>query len=161
MTTVPPMLWLDPSVALPAWLVAGIGRVAVEWSALEWQCEDAIRSLLQTDVKRGRIAVTGMNMRSRVTCLTNLLQAFKLTRLRETFVKLGDEITQKREGERNKVVHGLWARVEGEWYVIRTSGARELLLSGKVSRAVLPQREKVTLHEIAAIRDQSGRYARR
>jgi hypothetical protein len=150
------MLWLDPRLDLPRWLVAGLGRIAAEWSELEWQFEDAIRISLQTDVKLGRIAVTGMNMRSRVICLTNLLKAWRLDSLHDRFVKIGTEITNHRESERNRLVHGLWAKVAHNWYVIRTSGAgtREVEPFGKVTRAVLPQMEKITRRRLVTIRSQ-------
>ena len=42
----PGMIWLDPRSDLPDWLLAGIGRIAVEWSLLEYELEETICTLL-------------------------------------------------------------------------------------------------------------------
>jgi hypothetical protein len=67
---------------IPQWLAAQIGRVAAEWSDSEWQLE-AIRLLLAVHIKHGRIVTTGMNMKSRLTTATNLVQAYLLEEIVE------------------------------------------------------------------------------
>src|ERR1700704_5810330 len=103
-----PFDWLDPRLDLPTWLFAGIGRIAAEWSFLEWELEETIRVLHDTNVKFARIAVTGMNVRSRVMCISSLLQGHDQHSLSAQFGKLGKTLTENREPERNKVAHGLF-----------------------------------------------------
>jgi hypothetical protein len=59
---------------------------------------------------------------------------------------------EKQEEHRNKLVHGVWGRVEGTWELIRTSGARELPEVGSLPRPVLPQREPMTPDKTKDIR---------
>jgi|HubBroStandDraft_6_1064221.scaffolds.fasta_scaffold703823_2 hypothetical protein len=159
LTTIP-FVWLDPCLDMPAWLFAGIGRIAAEWSYLEWELEETIRVLHDTDVKRARIAVTGMNVRSRVMCIANLLQAQDLHSMSSQFAKLGKTLTDEREPERNKVAHGLFSKLNNEWFVIRTSGVRTVHNIGRVSRSTLPERELITRDALRETRSRI-RLARR
>jgi hypothetical protein len=154
-----PWVWIDHRIDVPVWIVKYIGRIAVEWSDLEWQMEDMIRLLMGTLLRNGRISTTGMNMRSRVMVATNFVQAQVyhneldpafLTRT----IKIGKSITEKLEGERNKVVHGLWGKYDGQWCILRNSGTRstpELREIKKLARAVLPQRENVTPEKLDSL----------
>jgi hypothetical protein len=146
-----PFVWLDPSLDMPAWIFAGIGRIAAEWSYLEWELEETIRVLHDTDIKRARIAVTGMNVRSRIMCIVGLLQASDLHSLANQFGKFSKTLTEDREPERNKVAHGLFAKLNNEWNVIRTSGVRSVQNVGKITRSALPQRELVTRDSLQEI----------
>lgn len=152
-------IWVDYRTDVPNWLAAGIGHIAVEWSHLESQFEEAIRLLLPGEMHIGRIIATGMNMRSRVMTTTNLVYSYvyygKLKQaLHDEIAKIGNKITDGVETERNKLVHGLWGRVEGHWELLRNSGARALPPVGKLPRAVMPQREQITPEKIKSIRDK-------
>jgi hypothetical protein len=154
-----PWVWIDPRVDIPQWLAGLIGRIAAEWSELEWQYEEIIRLLADIPIRSGRVITTGMNMKSRVMVATNFAQglAYKNLLPVEVFREVkaqATSITENLERERNKVVHGLWGRREGHWHLLRTSGARDgagLPEIGRLSRSVLPQREKMTRTEIGGI----------
>jgi hypothetical protein len=154
-------VWLDPRLDMPAWLFAGIGRIAAEWSYLEWALEETIRILHQTDVKRGRIAAAGMNARTRAVCITSLLQAHELNALSEQFAKLAERLNDH-ESERNMVAHGFWSKLNSEWFVIRTSGVRSVRDIGKIRRSTLPQRKLITLSILlTGFARTSGMHGRR
>jgi hypothetical protein len=146
----------QPRVDLPPWLAEGIGQIASEWSHLEWQLEDAIRVLLQTDVKRARIVTTGMNIRTRGTCLVSLMQAMNVSETLITAVAAINKcISDQLESERNKIVHGLWAKAGNEWRLLIRTGARKQPIpgrKGKFRRSVLPEEEIVTPTSLSAIR---------
>jgi hypothetical protein len=154
-----PFVWLDPRLDMPAWLFAGIGRIAAEWSYLESELEETIRVLHDTDVKRARIAVTGMNVRSRLACISSLLQAHGLIDLSIEFAKLTKTISDNRQPERDKIVHGLWSKLNKNWIVIRSSGVRSIPDIGRISRSTLPQQETSSKISISDIRDRI-RFAR-
>ena len=145
--------WHAHRVDLPAWIATAIGKITAEWSDLEWKMEEVVRLLLGTDIERGRIAVNGMNMRNRVRVANNLVQSRNLNpMISKEATNIGTEITERVEGERNMVVHAIWARVEGEWYILRTSGVRKDAAGQKLARAVLPQREHITPARLLKIR---------
>lgn len=134
----PGMVWLDPRRDLPDWLFAGIGRIAAEWSLLEYELEETIRVLLDVDVKRARIITAGMNARSRLACISNMMQMRDIAT--NEFQTLRNRIEKEIENERNKIVHSLWGQIEPKWYIIRTGGKRDASGAIKLSRAVLPER---------------------
>ena len=155
-------LWMDTRTDVPVWISNGIGRIAVEWSKLEEHFEETIRLLMATDMHIGRIAITGMGLRSRTKLAVDLAQAhvFYGSLKTDAFDEIADirtKITDRPgyEQERNKVVHGLWARVEGQWYLLRSTGARsipEVVADlGKLARATLPQKEIMTREKLATI----------
>jgi hypothetical protein len=153
----PAWVWLQHRVDIPSWLAIGIGQIASEWSDLEWQFEDAIRMLLQTDVKRGRIVTTGMNMRGRIACLISLMHAVQIDdHLIDSTITIGTCITERLEGERNKIIHGLWSKVGRDWNLLISAGTRKHPVQGrrKFRRSVLPERETATSQSLAEIRER-------
>jgi hypothetical protein len=154
----PKIVLRQPRLDIPSWLAKGIGQIASEWSHLEWQFEDAIRILLQTDVKRGRIVTTGMNIRGRCTCLLSLMHALNLDRaLISTVNEINKRICDQLESERNTVVHGLWTKADKEWRLLIRSGARKQPIPGrwgKFKRSVLPEEEVITPTKISEIRNR-------
>src|SRR5215472_4043783 len=152
----PSMVWLDPRSDMPAWLYSGIGHVAAEWSCLEWELEETIRVLLEADVKRARIMTIGMNTRSRLACIQNLMQMHKA--VVGDYKKLRNRIEHHIESDRNKVVHALWGKIGTTWYIIRTSGNRG---DGdpKLSRAVLPERIPISARSLSEIASQTRKAA--
>jgi hypothetical protein len=152
-----PWVWFDHRTDLPKWLTARIGQITVEWSVLERELEEAVRLLADVDIRYGRILTTGMTARTRLKTATNLIQDHvyrdKLkTEFLARFDQISKRITQKLEGERNLLVHGLWDRVQGQWYVLQNSGSRpspQLKPAiNKLARAVLPQRKPVTANSL-------------
>jgi hypothetical protein len=152
-----PWTWIDHRIDPPAWITKYIGRIAVAWSDLEWQLEDAILLTMQTDI--GRMVTTGISTRSRVSAVTNLVQSHVYyDTLDPSFLErtrnIGDTITGSLEADRNRIVHGLWGPHEGEWYLLRNSGTRAvagLPAIKKLARAVLPQHEKFTPEKLGGI----------
>jgi hypothetical protein len=163
---IPDVMWVNHRTDIPTWLATEIGRIAAEWSELEWQFEETIRLLMPAEIKTGRIVTNGMNMRSRITTATNLTKAHvidgNLTQDRhDEICSIGQEIREKIEGERNQVVHGLWGRIGSGWYLLRNSGGRTLAPVGRLARSVLPQKVHMTPAKTrtirAAIKRLSGR----
>jgi hypothetical protein len=142
-------IWVEYRTDIPNWLALEIGRIAVEWSRLEAHFEEVIRLLMPAEMYIGRIATTGMNIRTRVAVASNLVRGHVLHGLlkqatHDEITSIGADVTDGKnriDADRNKLVHGLWARVEGRWELIRSSGTRPLDPVGKTARAVLPQRE--------------------
>lgn len=169
-----PYVWINHRVDTPAWVVKHIGRIAIEWSNLEWQLEETIRLLMNLPIEQGRIATTGMNMRSRVITATNLVkshvyQSVLPSSFSDRIVALNKQITGNVESDRNKFVHGLYGKWRGKWYVLRNSGVRTFPqlqeIGKKLPRAVLPQREELspsfmeaTLSEITKLRLQMIKF---
>lgn len=108
-----------------------------------------IRMLLETDIKRARIVVTGMNMRTRTTIAASLAQALNLP-MADKLEKFGHD-AEALKSERDKYAHALWGKVATHWLVTRTSGSRTRD-GKKTSRAFLPTGEIVTRAKISAIR---------
>ena len=149
---------------LPGWLASGIGCVAAEWSALEWELEETIRLLIPTHIQHGRIVSARAGMLARIMIATNLAQAYVLRKemqvdLYEQFVEIGERIKNAEE-DRNKIIHGLWGLAEDQWYLLWERQQRAVADFGKRSngkaiklrRAVLPQRELMTREKIKTIR---------
>src|SRR5579859_1419230 len=146
-----PVFWLTHRTDVPPWIAQAIGKIVVEYSYLEWQFEEIIRLLLETDIKRARIVATGMNMRTRTAVAATLARAHGKGFTAEV-QKLGEE-ARKLQTERDKLAHGLWSRVGRNWRVVRTSSARSI--GGvKIARAFLPSSEPVTKAAIAKTRDR-------
>ena len=150
--------------SIPAWLAKGIGHIAAEWSALEWELEDTIRILLAIDIGNAKIATTGMNMKSRFTTATNLTQAYLLQKaipveLCEELINIERRVRNVEE-DRNKYVHGLWGLVEGKWYLLWQRQQRAVSDFGKrahgkplkLRRAVLPTLDPVTDDKMQSVR---------
>ena len=154
--------WFDHRTDVPRWLAAGIGQIAIEWSVLERELEELIRLLMDVEINVGRMSTTGMNARTRILVATNFTQSHVRNNnlpchFLTNFIKLGERITDKLEGERNKLVHGLWDRKRGtrRWHVLRTTGARRIPELTpeikKLSRTVLPQGEEMTREKLEDI----------
>ena len=144
-----PRLWLTHRTDILPWLATAIGRIMAEYSYLEWQFEEIIRLLLETDIKRARIAVTGMNMRTRATVAASLANALILPMV-DDLEKLGRD-AEALKSERDKYAHGLWGKVASRWLVTRVSGSRTR--DGKtITRAFLPTGEIITRANVASIR---------
>ena len=149
----PGWVWVTHRVDVPSSLTAWVGRIMVEWSEFEWQLEEAIRLLLDSEIKPARIIVAGMNARSRLRAISNLVQSHTLApAIHKEAIDIGNRIEKVQPG-RDIVAHGLWGRVNGQWYVLTNSGSRTLPPWGKVARVVLPQRLAVTPDSLRAIRD--------
>jgi hypothetical protein len=154
----PKIVQRQPRLDIPSWLAKGIGQIASEWSHLEWQFEDAIRILLQTDVKRARIVTTGMNIRTRCTCLLSLMHSLNTNKqLIGIVTDINTSISKSLENDRNKVVHGLWTKADKNWRLLIRSGSRKTPIpgrQGKFKRSVLPEEEVITPATLSDIRDR-------
>ena len=144
--------WFDHRTDVPQWLAAGVGQIAIEWSVLERELAEAIRLLMDTDIRTGRIVTTGMNMRTRVTVTANFIQSHIYeSKLPANFLidfdKISTLITEL-ESNRNRFVHGLWDKRKGQWRVLQMSAARKAKQLEpelkKLSRSVLPEHTVVT-----------------
>lgn len=158
-----PWKWFDHRSDLPKWLTSGLGQIAVEWSMLEREMEELIRLLLDTDIRKGRISTTGMNLRTRMTVVTNFLQSYVYSskldpKFLADFEKLRLRISDKIELERNKMIHGLWDKRDGKWHVLRISAARVAPLVQpeikRLARAVVPQTNPVSHQTLVTITRQ-------
>ena len=151
-----PYIWIDQRIDVPQWLAAEIGRIAVEWSDLEWQLEETIRLLVPTHIQHARIVTTGMNVRSRLKVAENLVishfHAGTLPKDACLQFRKHKEFVERIEPDRHKLVHGLWGRVEGHWELLRRAATRKMPEVGAVPRAVLPQRERITAGAARKIR---------
>ena len=115
---------------------------------------------METNVKFARIIATGMNLRTRLQNVNNLLHAYVYggtlpVEFIDEFKKLSKRIDVKVETDRNNLVHGTWARVDGKWLLIRSAkGTRghSQLKGFKLPRAVLPQLEPWSRDKTEAIR---------
>jgi len=138
-------------------LAAEIGLVCAYWSRLEWELQDTVRLLLAADDRRGRIATNGMNVRSRLLCVESLMVANQMPdSLVKEFRKFADVITNKREAERNKIVHSLWHKdaTTGDFRIIITSGSWTPPGGEKIRRSVRPESERMNAADARAIRDR-------
>jgi hypothetical protein len=152
-------VWIDYRTDVPNWLVAEIGRIAVEWSRLEAHFEELIRLLVQVEIHYGRMLTTGMTLRSRIATATNLAQGHVLygslkPAMRDEIIKFGKAVLGDLDGERNKLIHGLWGRLDGEWTLVKMSGTRKIDPVGKLPRPVLPQKEAVTKTTAKEVRER-------
>jgi len=141
--------WVTHRVDIPKWLATSIGRLMAEQSDLEWQFEEVIRILLETDIKRGRMVAVGMNLRGQIKLASNLILCHGATK---SFAKTLDAIAKEAEKLktfRDRLAHGAWGKIGPDWYVLSASGARSLG-GNTVSRAYLPSREKMTRRLVAS-----------
>jgi hypothetical protein len=150
------VMWLTHRLDVPTWIERWVGRIAIAWASLEYEFEETIRLVLDMGIKQGRIIAVGMNLRSRIACAQSLIAALALEddRFEPILAKaksLMEEI-EHYQPERDKYVHAIWARHADNWYIIRSSGSRRLDPIGKVKRAVLPEKELVTLGALRKVR---------
>lgn len=148
-----PWIWFDHRTDLPSWLLRGIAQVIVEWSVLERELEEAIRLLMDTNTRVGRIVANKMNARTRVALINNFIQTWVYyekfePRLISEFAKFSRHLTEVLEVKRNTLAHGVWGRRKGKWYVLRVTGKAETPELAPdmthLSRAVLPRSELIT-----------------
>lgn len=140
--------WVTHRVDIPKWLATSMGRLIAEQSDLEWQFEEVIRILLETDIKRGRMVAVGMNLRGRLKLANNLILCHRATK---PFAKALNAIAKEAEKLktfRDRLAHGAWGKIGPDWCVLSASGSRSIDAT-TVSRAYLPSREKMTPKLIA------------
>lgn len=95
---------------LPNDMRIAIGDVTAFWSFLEFQVEQIIHHLLGIGPKQGRIVTTQMNIRPKTEIVTLLMKVNEVDpKFADEFAAILLEINTL-QTERNKVVHGLWAR---------------------------------------------------
>jgi len=151
--------WIETRTDLPDWIAIGIGRIAIEFSEIEWQLEETIRVLMDTSVKFGRIITDGMPFRSRLEKVRHLLQAYVWDQLIDGDT-LGknfssfEELAKDCGDVRNMYAHGLWGHRDGQWVVKRTSNVRDgdslAPEIKKMARAVIAQPHVVTSEVLAS-----------
>jgi hypothetical protein len=146
---------IETTTYLTADMGSAIADVAAAWSSLELELEHTIKQLGRMPHKTARVLVTGMNARTRLGCVEGLLQLRPATSgaLVEEFTKIKTEIEQGAEGDRNKVVHGIWHRTPKDGYfLVRTSGAwAPPGKKGKFKRSVHAELEPIDSPKIRAI----------
>ncbi len=96
-----------------------------------------------------------MNARTRLGCIEGLIQlrgSVDQTLVGE-FKKIQDDVEQRVEGDRNKVVHAVWHRAKkGNYFLVRTSGAWVPPgKTGKIKRSVHAELEPIDSAKIQAI----------
>lgn len=151
MTNTPTIIWVEHRTDLPDWLALGVGRIAIEFSDLEWQLEETIRVLLTTGIKFGRIMTTGMSFRSRLATARSLVQAYVfdgvMTSLHLDQFSLMHTQAENCEKGRNILMHGIWGFTKNQWIVLRSNSTRDGPQLDpeikKMTRAVLPQSEVI------------------
>ena len=157
-----PWSWFDHRTDLPRWLTSGIGQIVVEWAVLERELEELIRLLMDVDIRSGRIVCNRMNARTRIEVARNLIQGHVYhDKLPKTFLNdfqsLGKEMTQT-QTKRDMLAHGVWDRSKGKWRVLRLAASRKTPpLRPQIEslfRAVLPQIQLVTAHDLRIITDE-------
>jgi hypothetical protein len=143
-----PWRWFDYRTDLPQRLISRIGQIAVEWSVVERELDQLIQLLTDTEIAIARIATARMNARTRADVIAYLLEWYIYeSRLQPSFLRrynaLRTRLTMKTQNQRDMVAHGLWAKFDGKWHVLRLAGKRAVpnlrpdLES--LSRAGLPQ----------------------
>jgi hypothetical protein len=146
--------WFDHRTDVPQWIASGIGRVAIEWSVLEREMEELIQLLFDSHIQTTRILVNKMNVRTRLFIATTLLEAqvyssaAPAARLKE-INKLGQRIAA------TQTKRDLLDKRKNEWHVLRLRQSRptpqlEPDLK-KLSRAIVPQTEKIDRTKLRAI----------
>jgi hypothetical protein len=146
-------MWINKRSDIPNWIAVGIGRIAAEWSYIEWQFEEIIRLLLQVDITRGRLITFGMKTRTRAELIAPLARTMPETRsLANTALRIGAHAGEL-QSERDRLAHGLFGKIGRDWYVIKMKGSRPY--QGKpLPRSELPEREKITQNKIRLVRSQ-------
>ena len=103
-------------------------------------------------IRTGRIVTVGMNVRTRMLAIANFIQAHVYDeKIPASFIKESTKLKDRietLEESRNKFVHGLWDKQNGQWRVLRMTAARPIpALSPNIKRlyrSVLPNSEPVT-----------------
>src|SRR5262245_61796492 len=151
--------WFDHRTDIPQWICSGIAYAVVEWAVLERELEELIRILMDGEIQQVRILVNNMNVQRRVQTAADLIQALMVSkklrrRDRTRLINLRKKI-EAAQNKRDMLAHGLWSKHNGEWHVLRLRQSRptpELRPSIEhLSRAVLPQRELITLEKLNSI----------
>jgi hypothetical protein len=155
-----PWVWFDHRTDLPQWLTSRIGQIVAEWSVLERELEELIQMLMNTDIGFSRVMTNRMSARNRIDAALSLIEWYvyhgriKASYLKE-FEKLRSRITNATQSKRDMVAHGLWGFKAKNWWVLRLRGQRstpELRPKlGKLTRALLPQRELITIRQLDQI----------
>jgi len=160
--------WFDHRTDVPQWIAAGIGQVVVEWSVLERETEELIRTLTDDDIQQARIVLNRMNVRTRMSTATALVQSHILQDKlkpshRTRLVKLSKKIDAV-QTKRDMLAHGLWGVYNRDWHVLKLRQSRptpELRPTFEnLSRAVLPQRERITRTKLRSICRQIASLAK-
>jgi hypothetical protein len=143
---------------LGAEIGAAVAAVAAVWSNLELELEHTIKMMGKMPHRTTRVLITGMNARTRLGCIEGLFQLRSPSNpaLAREFHDLKEDIEQKAEGERNKVVHAVWHRSKkDEYFIVRTSGAwTPPGRKGKIKRAVQAELEPIDARKIRVIARQ-------
>lgn len=154
-------IWTVERTDVPKWIATDIGRIAVEWSYLEFQTQEIIRLLMVTHIKFARIISARMMLRTKLLNISDLLHSYVYydqlpQQLLDEFSSISEFINSQIERERNDLIHGTWGRVEGKWLLIRTprgSRGHSQLKKFKLPRAVLPQHTEWTSAKSQKVRD--------
>jgi hypothetical protein len=102
-----------------------IGKVAVNWSLLEFLINRVIADLLSITPKEGRIVVSAMNLRPRLDILRLLAELHDWPEVElESLKKVTERIDKARE-QHNLIVHGLWVEDNaGCPYLVKYTGKK-------------------------------------
>jgi hypothetical protein len=158
-----PYTWFDHRTDLPRWITSQVGQIAAEWSVLEREMEQLIHLLTDTDIGIARIVTNRMNAPNRIATIKHLIEWYVYhgqlkPDVLKRFVKLGQNIEEKTQVQRDKLAHGLWSKIGGRWHVLRLRGYRPVPELEpdlkKLSRPLLPQKESITREGPKAIIDQ-------
>jgi len=132
---------------LPKSYLIALGDIAVNWATLEWNVERIIWLLLNLGPKEGRIVTVPMSMKPKLETLTLLVERrVKNEKYRNNVIRFCKAVTLTSDS-RNKVTHGVWARLPSKprsFFVIWARGA------GK--NRILPQRFAMTAKKLEEIK---------
>jgi len=162
-------VWFDHRTDLPQWISVGIGQAVAEWAVLERELEEVIRILLDDEIEQVRILVNTMNVRARDATIKHLVESHLLYgKLKRgdlwRFNRLSKKI-ERYQTNRDMLAHGLWCKFGKSWFVLQVRQTRvvpELRPTLKnLSRATLPQRQKITRAKLRSICRQIVALAKR
>ena len=136
----------SPSLELTDDHFKAIGKVAVNWSRLEFLLGRAIAELLGTDLKPGRIITTRLSAE-------NLIEIFKqLAEYRDPNGKFTNDLNKlykcldKARQKRRLIIHGIWAADE-------EGNPKVLQYYGKADNRILAKTHNMSVQDIKAIHD--------
>jgi hypothetical protein len=163
-------VWFDFRTDLPQWISVGIGQAAAEWSVLERELEEIIRILIDGDIAHSRIVTNRMNVRTRIATIKSLLEWYVLhgkklkASDRRQFAKISKKADQN-QTNRDMLAHGLWCKFGPSWHVLQVRQTRNVPelrpALENLTRATLPQRQKITRLRLRSICRQIVSLSRR
>lgn len=141
------VLMVDVVTKLPKSYLTALGGIAVNWATLEWHIERILWALLKLGPKEGRIMTVPMSMKPKLETLKLLAdRLIKDAKVKAEVLKFCDAVALISEN-RNKVTHGIWARLQNKPRSYCVIWAR-----GSGQNRILPKRFPITAKQLENIK---------